>query len=376
MKILHFLDTLNRGGAETQALDVCRNAEAFGLEVTFVTAQGGAMEEDFLFSGAEYIRLDRRFPVDIYLASQLRRIIRERDIQIVHSYQPVEALHLYLATRGLKNVKQVLSFQGFFSGKKNRLTARLLASRMDANISVSRSLFGWLREKIRVDTSKNFYLIYNGADKKRLESSGKSLKEELNLDENTRLIGMIANFMPQPTKDHLTVCRALPEVFAEAEDAHFVFVGRVTPGAEEKFESCARLCQENGIAERVHFLGAREDVADILAQLDLFVLSSLSEGLPLAAAEAMLAGVPLIVSDIEPLLEIAGNGKYAETFPAGDAEILSGKILKLLENESLRKDLAKEALAFAEENFSIEAHLKNLKMLYENLLEEDKDKET
>lgn len=370
MKVLHFLDTLNRGGAETQVLDVCRNGARFGLDVTFVTARGGAMAEDFLLSGADFVRLERRLPVDLYLAWQLRRIIREKEIRIVHSYQPVEALHLYLATRGLSHVRQVLSFQGFLAGRKNQLAARLLAPQMDANISVSRGLFGWLREEIGIDTSKNFYLIYNGADRQRLAPSGTSLKTELKLKKSVRLAGMIANFMPEPTKDQLTVCRALPAVFAEDKNAQFVFAGRVAPGAEKKFAACRRFCEENDIADRVHFLGARQDVPDILAELDLFVFSSLSEGLPLALAEAMLAGVAPLVSDIEPLLEVAGGGKFAAVFPAGSAEVLGQKMLELLADRPGRKKLAERAARHAAETFSIEAHLKQLVNLYRILLDE------
>src|ERR1044072_2574410 len=100
MKVLYLLDTLNRGGAEMQALDVCRNARDFRIDLTIATMKGGAMETDFHASGAEFIKLNRRFPLDLFLASELRKIIREREIDIVHGYQAVEGLHLYTAARG------------------------------------------------------------------------------------------------------------------------------------------------------------------------------------------------------------------------------------------------------------------------------------
>ena len=367
MKVLHFLDTTGRGGAETQVLDVCRNAGDFGLDLTFVTAQGGALENEFRSSGADFVKMSRRFPVDIYLASQLRKIIKEREIEIVHGYQPVEGLHLYLAARGLKNVKKVLSFQGFVFDRKNRLTAKFLIPRMDANIVVSEGLKKFHETVDGFDT-KNFQVIYNGADIKRLEPTGKSLREELGLPEDVLLIGMIGNFYRDPRKDQFTICKTLPKVFAEIPNVHCVFAGKIEEGAEEKTADCINFCIENKIIERVHFLGGRSDVPDILAALDLFVFSSLYEGLPVALSEAMLAGVPLIVSDIEPLLEATDNGKYAEVFPVGNAEILSEKILKLLLDEKARKDLATRANEYAKENFSIEAHLRKLKNLYQILL--------
>lgn len=369
MKVLHLLDTLNRGGAEMQVLDVCRNARDFGIDLTLATMKGGTMEADFRASGADFVKLNRRFPVDIFLASQLRKIIKEREIEIVHGYQAVEGLHLYLATRGLKRVKKILSFQGFLTDKKNRATLKFLIRRMDANVVVSRGLQKWHSEVDKLET-KNFHVIYNGADEKRLQPTQKSLRKELGLNENVLLVGMVGNFYRDPRKDQMSLCKALPKVFTEIAGAHCVFAGMTEPGAEEKRDACIRFCAENGIAGKVHFLGARSDIPDVLAALDVFVFSSLHEGLPVAVSEAMLARVPMIVSDIEPLLEASDGGKYAEVFPVKNVEILTEKILKLLKNPRLREDLASRAFEFAKENFSIEAHLRDLKKLYASLLNE------
>src|ERR1700730_13451004 len=111
MKILYMLDSLNRGGAETLALDICRNARANGMDLTFVASGGGDLESDFRHSGADFIRLQRRLPLDAALVWRLRRIIQERNIRVAHSQQPVEALHLYIATRGL-STKCVLTLHG------------------------------------------------------------------------------------------------------------------------------------------------------------------------------------------------------------------------------------------------------------------------
>ncbi len=367
MRVLHLLDTINRGGAEMQALDVCRNAHKYGIELTFVTAQGGAMEKDFRASNAEFVRLSRSLPLDFPLVLKLRKIIKDKKIEIVQSYQAVDGLHLYLAKLNLP-VKQVLSFQGFIADRKNRQTSRFLIPRMDANVVVSKGLLKWLEKNDGLDTSRNFHVIYNGADAKRLEPSGKSLKKELGLDDDVLLFGMIGNFYRDPRKDQMTLCKSLPEVFAEIQDAYCVFAGIVEKGAEEKFQDCLDFCRKNGVAEKVYFLGGRSDVPDILEALDLFVFSSLHEGLPIAVSEAMLANVPMVVSDIEPLLEASGNGEYAEVFPVQNAEALSVKILKLLKDENLREDLATRAFEFATENLSIEAHLRELKKLYNSIL--------
>jgi hypothetical protein len=225
MKILHTLDTLSRGGAEMQALDVCRNARKHGFEMTFAAFGGGKLEEDFRRSDVDFIQLQRRLPVDFKLVFQLRKLIKDRKIKVAHAYQPVEALHLYLATIGLKT-KKVLSFQGFIQDSKNLQTAKFLIPRMDANIVVSSGLKKWLEQNDKLDTSRNFHVIHNGADRERIISDNPVLRAEFNLNENDSAFGMIANFYRDPRKDQMSVCRALPKVFAEIENARCFFVGR------------------------------------------------------------------------------------------------------------------------------------------------------
>jgi glycosyltransferase involved in cell wall biosynthesis len=364
MRVLHFLDTTNRGGAEVQVLDICRNAARFGLEVTFATTHGGSLEDDFRGSGADFVRLGRKFPVDLYLASQLRRIVKERGIEAVHGYQAVEGLHLYLATRGLKRVKRVLSFQGgTVYDWKNRRALRFLIPRMDANIVVSEGLRKLHSEKDRFDVS-GFTVIPNGADPDRLRPTGKSLKAELGLGGHVRLIGMVGNFYRETRKDQMTVCRALPEVFAAFPESQMVFAGKIEEGAEGKFADCLNFCLKQGIADRVHFLGGRADIGDILAELEIFVLSSRREGLPVAVSEAMLVGLPLVLSDIEPLIEVSGGGRFAEIFRTGNAADLSERLRGLLGDGGRRGRLAQSGRDHAVANYSIDAHLAALSELY------------
>ena len=151
MRVLHLLDSVNRGGAEAQALDVCRNASGFGLEMTLVTAHGGSLEREFQESGADYVRLGRKLPIDLSFAKQIRKIIKEREIEIVHGYQAVDGMHLYLAARGLKNVRRVLSFQGYIADRRNRLASKFLIPRMDANIALVNAI-NYCSQRDRAET--------------------------------------------------------------------------------------------------------------------------------------------------------------------------------------------------------------------------------
>lgn len=367
MKIAHLLDSLNRGGAEILALDVCRNAEACGLDLIFITTGDGSLKEDFRHSGVEFVELRRKLPVDPQVIFKLRKLIVEKKIDIIHTHQSVEAVHAYFAAQGTKT-KIVLTHHGFVPDKKNLYALRFLLPRVAQNVVVSRALLKWYAEEMKLKFPQNTQIVYNGVDAGRLDWQGDNLKKELNLPENTLLFGMIGNFYRDPRKDQLTVCKSLPEIFSKIENAYFVFVGKTENGAEEKQQECISFCAENKISDRVFFLGARSDVPKILRSLDVFVLSSLHEGLPIAVLEAMLAGAACVLSDIEPLREVSQNGEYARIFQTQNSGDLAEKIVALAENEQIRLKLAKEAKIYAEEKFSIEAHIARLKKLYESTI--------
>ncbi|HEX8457574.1 MAG TPA: glycosyltransferase family 4 protein [Pyrinomonadaceae bacterium] len=373
MRVLHLLDSLGRGGAETLLLDVCRNARACGLELTFAATGGGELEDDFRRSGVDFIRFERRAPLDLKLAGQLRRLISERRIEVVHCHQAVEALHAYLATRGQSGrgggrVSRVLSFHLCTADAKNRLALKYLAPRMDANVAVSRELLACLAAEGGFDTSRNFHVVHNGVDTSRLEEAAQAsdLRAELKLGAGDLLLGMVGNFYADGRKDQLTVCRALPEVFRRVPGAHFAFVGGSVAGAERIYRECVDYCREHGIAGRVHFLGRRADVAAVLRALDIFVFSSRRDSFGVAVVEAMLAGVPAVVSSIGALLEVTRGGECAAVFRTGDADDLARRLLELITDPERRAHLANEAHAWAEREFRIETHIANLLKLYES----------
>ena len=178
---------------------------------------------------------------------------------------------------------------------------------------------------------------------------------------------MIANFYPGLRKDHQTVCRAIAKLSQSHPQVHVVFVGGKLQSAPQIFDDCVRLCAELGIADRVHFLGKRADIPDVLNSLDIFLLSSLHEGLPVALVAAMIVGLPCVASDIAPHCEISGEGKFVRLFKTGDAESLVAVLEDLLDNPHEREKLRVEGQAFALREFSIGVYLARLRNVYEGL---------
>ena len=365
MRVMHILDSLNRGGAEMLALDVCRNARTHNLDLTFVATGGGELEGDFRGSSVVFHRLQRHLPVDLRLASRLGRIIKDRGIEVVHTHQAVESLHAYLATRGTK-VKRVMTFHLCTADTKNRVALKFIRPRLDAGVAVSNDLLACLNEA-GLETTKNFHVIPNGVDAARLQHADRSLRSELGLKESDLLFGMIGNFYADGRKDQRTICLALPKFFQRVPRAHFVFVGGAFNDSTNLLEQCQELCRRNNVSDRVHFLGKRSDVANILHSLDGYVHSSVNESQGIAVVEAMLVGLPVIVSDIGALLEVTGNGDCALVFRTGDAEHLDDQMTRLAQDGALRASLAGKGKAYATQCFRIDAHIKNLLALYEKV---------
>ncbi|MGH9881891.1 MAG: glycosyltransferase family 4 protein, partial [Pyrinomonadaceae bacterium] len=254
-----------------------------------------------------------------------------------------------------------MTFHLCTSDAKNRLALDLLVPRMHANVAVSHELLNCLNSEAGFDTSERFHVVHNGVDQRRLKPTGIDLRKELELPGSTFLVGMVGNFYPDRRKDQLTICQALPEFFAAVPHAHVLFAGGDFPPATE-MQKCTALCHELNVADRVHFLGKRTDIPDVLHSLDIYVQSSVNEALPIAVVEALLAGLPVIVSDIGSLLE--ATGEFAVTFRTSDPRDLASKLIGLASDHRRRTELAQKGKDFALQQFTIEKHISRLIELY------------
>ena len=261
-----------------------------------------------------------------------------------------------------------MSYHGYTRERKNRAVLKFLIPRMHDNIAVSQQFLGQLSTKERLEIS-NFRIIHNGIDTRRLQATARGIKRELGLAPDQILLGMVGSFS-SAVRDHLTVCQALTMLFDQSSNVHFVFVGGRSSSSPKHYEDCINYCNQQGIADRAHFLGLRSDVPNILSELDGFVFSSKEDTFGIALVEALLMGVPAIISDIPTLLEVSCNGRYAQLFKAGDPCDLSEKMLSFIKQPWASTERARQAQIWAQREFSVEAHLNKLKHLYHSLAQE------
>lgn len=355
LRVLYLLDSLNRGGVETLTLATCQNAAAVGVEAYVAGLGDGNFAADFRALPRTFFRR-RRAPFDPWLAEWLRRIIQTHRIALVHANQAVEALHAWWARRGLP-VKLVLTLHNLAYDAKNRRALNFLLPRVDAVTVVSEAARrrheadGTLRRARRVAT------LPNGVPEPSPPVAASDARTE------GPTLGMIANFTP--VKDHATLCRALPAVFAARPTAQCVFVGAAQDARLHR--EAQAVCARGGVLHRVHFWGVRP-AADVLPKLDVFVLSSHSDTFGLALVEAMLAGVPCAASDIPALREVAADGAAAALFRAGDAADCARVLNRLLDDHAYRRALAARGQAHARRRYTLSAYLDRLRDFYDRVL--------
>ena len=232
-----------------------------------------------------------------------------------------------------------------------------LARRVDRYLAVSREIaaelaggLGWPAPKVEV--------VYNAVDTERAAvTAPPGLREQLGGSATRPLVLTPARLNPQ--KGH----RVLLEAIAEVPDALFLLAGEGPERAPLEAEA-----ERLGVADRVRFLGRREDVPQLLAACDVFALPSLYEGSSLAVLEAMAAGIPIVSSEIGGTEELIDDGHSGLLVEPGDPEALAAALRRALGDEELRRNLAVRARERVEAGLTREQMANRVAAVYRELL--------
>ena len=189
------------------------------------------------------------------------------------------------------------------------------------------------------------------------------MRQKLGFNIDDLLIGHVANF--RTPKGHRYLIEAAAKVVAQCHSAKFLLVGE---GTGELREQAKKQIAESGLEDNVHLLGFRKDVPDLLKCFDIFVLSSISEGLPLSVVEAMGAGLPIVATDVGGLPELVDDGKNGFLVPTRDSEKLADALLTLLRDNDLRDKMGKASREIADQKFSIDNMISHYQGLYREIL--------
>ena len=270
---------------------------------------------------------------------EIKQIIRNGHYDLIWTNEPVMGVATRLAARkarkqGTKVMYMVHGFH-FYKGAPllNWLLfypiERLMASKADCICTINREDYARAQQ---MHTARAAYIHGVGIDTDRLKpgESPTDLRNELHLPQDAFLILSVGEL--NGNKNQQIVIRALAEL--KDQNVRYILCGK-----GDQLENLRTLAGELNIADRIHFLGYRKDIADICRQCDAFALPSRREGLPFAAMEAMYCGLPLVNSGIRGLADITEDGVSGYVCGTDDAGQYAESILKLKNNPELRTQM-------------------------------------
>jgi len=303
----------------------------------------------------------------------LRHFLEKQKIGLIHAHGYKTNFYVLAATAG-KKIPCVTTCHNWLGDEsKMRFYSWLdksLLKRFDRVVAVSDPV---MREIQKHGTaSKKVVKILNGIDVDRFINTGNRarLKEELGIPENARVIGTVGRLSEE--KGHMHLFEAAVTVMERCPKVVFLVVGDgpLRPYLEEKskeFADTARV--KTGISETPFiFAGVRQDMPAIYSIMDIFILPSLNEGLPMVLLEAMASQKPVIATNVGAVPKVIENGYSGILVPPGDIESLAEAIIDLLSNPRKAGVFAAHARERVEQEFSSKRMAERYIEVYKDVL--------
>jgi glycosyltransferase involved in cell wall biosynthesis len=365
MKLLHILCGGAWGGGSVVVLAITRGLLARGDEV-WVLCADDANAAGFGATGAHVVRTPVWTrciqPLDVVPLAHLYRLCRRErfDLVVAHTSKGGFLGRLAARTAGVPHIvyhAHAYYFNHMHPGLRKTVYVGLerFAARFgDFTITVSEE---HRRGAIacRIDAPERIHTVLNGIDLRPFAAAdGRLVRAQLGFAPDDILIGAVGRL--QCFKGYEYLIRALPQLFADFPRARLLICGTGPLEAELRRE-----CGRAGVTDRVHFLGFRNDVPQLLAAFDVFVQPSLREGLSIALIEAAAAGLPSVACEIAGNAEIVAHGKTGLLVPPANPPALATALHALLADPTAAGAMGREARLRAEALFSEE------RMVAENL---------
>lgn len=324
MKILHVINNLATGGAEKLLLDSIPKYTAQGMTVDLLVLNGVAHPFFVDFQKNTQSKLFWLGKHSIYNPIHIFKLVKylkRYDIVHVHLFPSLYWVGI-ARMLAFSSVKLVYTEHSTRNRRNNsfifRLIDNLVYTQYCKIICVSEDVAQQMDKKLNPPESK-LITIENGIDLSRIKAAAPYSLDGLGLPlpDDAKIVLQVSSF--QYPKDQKTVIRSLQHL---PENVHLLLAGT---GPLET--TCKMLARQLSLEHRVHFLGVRMDVPQLLKTADLIVLSSEFEGLSLSCIEGMASGKPFIASDVPGLQEIIGGAGL--TFPLFDEKSLAEIIVKL-----------------------------------------------
>ncbi|HQO38731.1 MAG TPA: glycosyltransferase family 4 protein [Candidatus Omnitrophota bacterium] len=370
-KLLYVITKLELGGAQTQLLSLIRGLDRSKYDIFLFTARTGMLMDDALaVTGLRVHRsrfLERAVNpfLDIPAFFELVGFMRRKKIDIVHTHSSKAGIIGRFAARaaGIRFVHHTVhgwSFHRFQNAAVRSLYMFLerCAGSWTTNIIVVSEFDRRRGVECKIAAPERYVLIRYGIDIGAFAAARPGARSLPGIPPAALVVGMTACFKPQKAvRDFIEVAR---DICASGTDAVFVIAG---DGAERP--AVERLIAASGLQGRVKLLGWRRDMAGVVKSFDVFMLTSLWEGMPIAVIEAMAASRPVIVTDTGGIRDLVRDGENGFIVRPGDTRAMAQKLRSLLRDGGMREAAGKIAAASLNEDYTTRRMVEETSRVYD-----------
>ncbi|HET6979223.1 MAG TPA: glycosyltransferase family 4 protein [Pyrinomonadaceae bacterium] len=372
IRIGHVLPWPSVGGVELATLAIAKTMESRGVEsVAFCLENSTLVSDLFVQKGfaTEYYRPSEhsyRHPKNYLAASvQLARRFKKHNVDLVHCGDLLAAYYAGLAAK-MAGVPVLCHIRCAYPeiSKRDQSFLRLVSK----FVFVSQDAWRTFAYKVRESRGS---VLYEGIDIAALVQQAKdaeSVRSEFNIPADVELIGMAARVAP--AKDYETLAKAAARVVAQRKNVRFVVVGDHSHVREyrEHYETVKGYLNSNGVADYFIFTDHRDDAQRLIAALDIFILSTRTEGLPLVILEAMAHAKPVVATNVGGVSEVVDAGVTGLLHAPKDDVQQAADLLRLLEDASLRQKMGEAGRQRVMTKFNKERFAAELGELYYEML--------
>jgi len=374
IKILHVITHLPIGGAQDNTLYTVELLDKEKYDISLCCNLDGELVER-----AKKIEAVKLFDIpflcrkvspyrDIRAFLSLYKLFKKEDFTIIHTHSSKAGLLARLAAVLNKTPIVIHTIHGFAFNdfmnifKKNFFIylEKLLAKWTDVLITVSN-----LNKKKIIDLNiaqeNNIKNIYSGIDLSLfINKKNDDFRKELNLQNNHLLLGSVGRLSDQ--KDPITMIEAFGIISKPFPNAHLALVG----DGELKGKILEKIDQLK-LDGKVHLTGNKNNPWSVYHSMDLFIMSSIYEGLGRSITEALSCGVPVVCTDVEGVPEIVRHNITGILVPPKDANKLADGIIRTLNDMETAKKMAEEGRRFVKDNFDVNKMVNDIDSLYNTL---------
>jgi glycosyltransferase involved in cell wall biosynthesis len=298
----------------------------------------------------------------------LKRFVSEKEISLILTYH--ESSDFYgLALSFICNIPVISSRRdmSFKTKTHHRLAYRLGGKYFNSVIAVSNAVRQEVIKRRWFREGKTF-TIYNGINTANYENAhdGITLRKELGIHPKYPVVGMVANI--RKIKGYHYFLEASSIIHRYNRNVQFLIIGNDWTEPGFTIAELKRYAEKTGVSQNLHFLGGREDVADLISLFDVAVLASLSEGFSNVILEYMASSRPIVATEVGGNPEIVVHGETGLLVPPADAQALADAILSILEDEEAALRYGAAAKKRVEDKFGLGKMIREYEDLFERVI--------